>query len=88
MLVRNRKSRIYFLSKFFDYPITLSKETLMKLGLARTLRIGFSYLKSAIFPPREVKTLEQFFISRFGETELVPGDPAAANLGQRANKWL
>ena len=67
MLVRNRKSRIYFLSKFFDYPITLSKETLMKLGLARTLRIGFSYLKSAIFPPREVNTLEQFFISRFGK---------------------
>jgi protoporphyrinogen oxidase len=67
MLVRNRKSRIYFLSKFFDYPISLSKDTLTKLGLRRTLRIGFSYLKSAILPIRNVQTLEQFFINRFGK---------------------
>src|ERR1700741_1832186 len=39
MLVRQRKSRIYFLRKFFDYPISLSKETLRNLGAARTLRI-------------------------------------------------
>ena len=25
MLIRNRKSRIYFLRKFFDYPISLSR---------------------------------------------------------------
>ena len=36
MLVRNRKSRIYFLRRFFDYPITLSKDTVLKLGLWRT----------------------------------------------------
>jgi protoporphyrinogen oxidase len=28
MLIRHRKSRIYFLRRFFDYPIKLSKETL------------------------------------------------------------
>src|SRR5215469_16422400 len=28
MLVRRRRSRIYFLRKFFDYPITLSADTL------------------------------------------------------------
>ena len=28
MLVRNRKSRIYFLRKFFDYPISLSADTI------------------------------------------------------------
>lgn len=67
MLVRNRKSRIYFLSKFFDYPICLSKDTLIKLGLWRTMRIGFSYLKSALLPIRNVRTLEQFFINRFGK---------------------
>jgi protoporphyrinogen oxidase len=67
MLVRNRKSRIYFLSRFFDYPISLSKDTLVKLGLRRTLRIGFSYLKSVMFPIRNVKTLEQFFVNRFGK---------------------
>src|SRR5271165_1734677 len=27
MLLRNRKSRIYYLRRFFDYPITLSKST-------------------------------------------------------------
>src|SRR5437879_1168120 len=33
MLVRERKSRIYFLRKFFDYPISLSADTIRKLGL-------------------------------------------------------
>ncbi len=28
MLIRNRKSRIYFLRQFFDYPIKLSGDTL------------------------------------------------------------
>jgi protoporphyrinogen oxidase/putative flippase GtrA len=66
MLVRNRKSRIYFLRKFFDYPITLSKNTLMNLGLFRTLKIIFSYLHIRLFPIKKEKNLEQFFINRFG----------------------
>jgi protoporphyrinogen oxidase len=66
MLVRGRKSRIYFLRKFFDYPIQLSKATLANLGPARTVRIGFSYLRAMMFPIRNVENLEQFFINRFG----------------------
>ncbi len=66
MLLRKRRSRIYFLRRFFDYPIRLSAETLAKLGLVRTVRIGLSYLKSAAFPIRDERTLEQFFINRFG----------------------
>jgi protoporphyrinogen oxidase len=66
MLVRGRKSRILYLRKFFDYPLTLSPRTLGNLGLWRTARIGASYLKSALFPIREEKNLEQFFINRFG----------------------
>ncbi len=66
MLLRKRKSRIYFLRKFFDYPIRLSYDTLSKLGLLRTIRIGFSYMRSALFPQKNVKSLEQFFINRFG----------------------
>ncbi|MGO9242135.1 MAG: NAD(P)/FAD-dependent oxidoreductase [Bryobacteraceae bacterium] len=66
MLVRRRKSRIYYLRRFFDYPIRLSKDTLMKLGLWRTLKIGVSYIHSALFPIKEEKTLEEFFINRFG----------------------
>jgi protoporphyrinogen oxidase len=66
MLVRNRKSRIYYLRRFFDYPITLSKNTLMNLGLWRTLKIAVSYIKSALFPEKQEETLEQFFVNRFG----------------------
>ena len=66
MLVRQRKSRIYFLRRFFDYPITLSLDTIKKLGLLRMMKIGFSYLRAALFPFRPEKNLEEFFINRFG----------------------
>jgi len=66
MLRRKRKSRIYFLGKFFNYPITLNKNTLLKLGFKKTVRIGLSYLKSMLFPIKPEKNLEQFFINRFG----------------------
>src|SRR5262245_58179196 len=67
MLLRPRKSRIYYLRKFFSYPITLSAETLLNLGIWRTMKIGVSYIKSAMFPVKPEKTLEQFFINRFGQ---------------------
>ncbi|MGD0497293.1 MAG: NAD(P)/FAD-dependent oxidoreductase [Bryobacteraceae bacterium] len=66
MLLRLRKSRIYYLRRFFDYPISLSKDTLLKLGLWRTFKIGMSYVRSALFPLKQEETLEQFFINRFG----------------------
>ena len=66
MLLRGRKSRIYFLRRFFEYPITLNGQTLKNLGFLRTMKIGFSYLRIAMFPPRKVDNLEEFFISRFG----------------------
>jgi protoporphyrinogen oxidase len=66
MLVRERKSRIYFLRKFFNYPITLNADTLRKMGLVRTVRAGASYFHSALFPKRDERTLEDFLINRFG----------------------
>src|SRR5579863_7990552 len=66
MLIRNRKSRIYFLRQFFDYPIKLSADTLKKLGLLRTVKIGFSYAGTMISQKKPEKTLEEFFINRFG----------------------
>ena len=66
MLVRNRKSRIYFMRQFFDYPITLSGDTLKKLGLWKTIKIGLSYIRSVLFPIKPETNLEQFFINRFG----------------------
>ena len=66
MLIRNRKSRIYFLRKFFEYPISLSPETLGNLGLLRTLKIGLSYTKSAVSQIQPETSLEHFLINRFG----------------------
>lgn len=66
MLIRNRVSRIYYLRKFFDYPISLKKETFKNMGLPRTIKVGFSYLKS-IFIKRKEKSLEDFYINRFGK---------------------
>src|SRR5271163_1606704 len=66
MLVRPRKSRIYFLRRFFDYPIKLTADTLRKLGLTRTVKIGISYLRARLFPRKVEKSLEDFLINRFG----------------------
>ena len=66
MLIRNRKSRIYFLRRFFDYPISLTAETLANLGLMRTIKIGISYMAAMANQIKPETTLEQFLINRFG----------------------
>jgi protoporphyrinogen oxidase len=66
MLIRPRKSRIYYLRKFFDYPITLTATTLKNLGLGRTFRVGVSYMKSRVSQIAPEKSLEDFLINRFG----------------------
>jgi protoporphyrinogen oxidase len=66
MLVRKRISRIFYLRRFFDYPISLNKNTVANLGLVRMSRIAASYCWSCLFPIRPEKNLEQFFINRFG----------------------
>lgn len=66
MLVRPRLSRIYYLRKFFDYPISLSQNTIRDLGMARMLRIGLSYLVTKLRPIKPEHNLEDFLINRFG----------------------
>ena len=66
MLVRQRRSRIFFSGRFFDYPLRLTPETLMKLGFLRTIRCGLSYLWSTLRPRHPERTLEDFLINRFG----------------------
>ena len=66
MLVRPRKSRIYFLRRFFDYPIKLTPDTLRKLGVVRTAKVGMSYL-AARANQRKERSLEDFIINRFGK---------------------
>ncbi len=66
MLLRPRKSRIYFLRRFFDYPIRLTTDTLLNLGLGRTIKAGLSYILAALFPRKVERTLEDFLVNRFG----------------------
>ncbi len=66
MLIRPRKSRIYYLRKFFDYPIKLTGSTLGNLGLVRTVRVGISYMVSRLRQITPEKSLEDFLINRFG----------------------
>ena len=66
MLIRNRVSRIYYLKKFFDYPISLKFQTFKNMGLKNTIVSGFSYLKSLIIKKKE-DSLENFYENRFGK---------------------
>lgn len=67
MLLRKRKSRIYYNRQFFAYPLKINRDTVKKLGYFNTLKIGCSYLKSVAFPIRPEVNLEDFFINRFGK---------------------
>ena len=66
MLIRRRVSRIFYLNKFFDYPISMKPQTFINMGLPRTVKAGFSYLKSTV-SKKEETSLENFYINRFGK---------------------
>ncbi|MBR6449659.1 MAG: NAD(P)/FAD-dependent oxidoreductase [Fibrobacter sp.] len=66
MLCRSRLSRILFLRKLFNYPISLNGDTIRNLGLWRMMRIGLSYIKVQLLPARKENSLEDFMINRFG----------------------
>ncbi|MBZ2164606.1 NAD(P)/FAD-dependent oxidoreductase [Methanobacterium spitsbergense] len=66
MLNRSRLSRIFFLRKFFNYPISLNYNTFANLGIKRTVKIGLSYIKTSFSQIKPEKSLEDFFINRFG----------------------
>ena len=65
-LVRHRLSRILYERKFFAYPVTLSMDTLAKLGFVRLVKIAFSYTLARLHPVHPEKSLEDFFVNRFG----------------------
>ena len=66
ILVRKRLSRIYFLKRLFNYPLTLSFDLIKNLGLFRCVKIAFSYAFALLFPYKNVDSLEKFYINRFG----------------------
>lgn len=67
MILLKRRTRIYYLRKFFDYPISLKLTTFTNLGLVKTIRIGMSYLKAVAFPIKPETNLEEFITNRFGK---------------------
>jgi protoporphyrinogen oxidase len=66
MLVRSRQSRIYFGGNFFDYPLKPGPDLVRKMGVGRCLQFAGSYLAAAARPIQPERTLEDFFINRFG----------------------
>ncbi len=66
-LIRNRVSRIYFLNKFFDYPISMKPQTFINMGFKRTVESGVTYIASCLHK-REENSLEDLYINHFGKT--------------------
>ena len=66
MLLRSRLSRIYFNKQFFDYPLKLNPDTLLKLGPWKTFTFGLSYMWARVNPRRPEASLEDFLANRFG----------------------
>ena len=65
MLMRERVSRIFFLRKFFDYPISVKWATFAGLGIKNTFAAVTGYMKAVIHKLPET-SLENFYINRFG----------------------
>lgn len=65
MLRRHRVSRILFMDKFYDYPISMKKETFSNMGFINTIKCAFSYCIARIHKLPE-DNLENFYINRFG----------------------
>jgi protoporphyrinogen oxidase len=66
MLIRSRLSRIFYLRKFYDYPISFNFSTLSNLGISRIIKITASYIKACCFPIKNELSLEDFLVNRFG----------------------
>lgn len=66
MLIRKRLSRILFQNKFYDYPIKLSLNMLSNLGIKQVADILASYIRIKLFPIKDEKSLEDYFINCFG----------------------
>jgi len=60
-----RKSRIFYRGKFFDYPLQIVN-ALINIGPYEAVRIVLSYLKWQTRPHPREDTFEQWVINRFG----------------------
>jgi protoporphyrinogen oxidase len=64
-LLRERRSRILFHGRFFDYPLT-ARTALAGLGPLESARILASYARAKLRPARPETTLADWLVNRFG----------------------
>ena len=60
-----RKSRIYYQKKFFDYPLKIGN-ALGNMGTKEALHILASYAKWKLRPHKQEENLEEWVMNRFG----------------------
>ena len=65
LLVRRRRSRIYFKGQFFNYPLR-AEDVFRGLGLLESIRCALSYLGRPRMRRRKPQTFEDWVVSRFG----------------------
>jgi protoporphyrinogen oxidase len=65
LVTRPRLSRIYYRSKFFQYPIE-PMNALMGLGMWESARCAISYLIAQVFPQKPENNFEVWVSNRFG----------------------
>ncbi len=66
MLKRYKLCRIFYLERFFDYPVSLNFSTIIGLGPLRMTKIFLSYVRAKIWKIKPEKTAEDFLINMFG----------------------
>ena len=64
-LVRERRSRILFRGRLFDYPLT-ARSALLGLGPVEGVRMLASFLAARARPLRPEETLDAWVVNRFG----------------------
>jgi protoporphyrinogen oxidase len=65
LITRQRKSRIFYHGKLFDYPLR-AFDALTKLGIFESARCMLSYFKARLFPIRNPRTFEEWVTNQFG----------------------
>ena len=65
LIVRPRKSRIFYNGKLFDYPLR-ALDALTKLGFTESFLCLASYVRSRLFPIHRPETFEQWVTNQFG----------------------
>ncbi len=65
LIIRPRKSRIFYGGKFYPYPLDLWP-TLRNLGIIESLHCMLSYMKAKIFPCAHPRNIEEWVTNQFG----------------------